>query len=172
MMFYKKKASILLWSIFLLTFLAFSFLYISRSISSQISKSNENNSIKYDFLNNTWDLLDDEKEELYKNFPSNFYTGVLRTWESITYTWIVGWVNFSFIAWWGAGFIYYSWTTSTWLQNTSFSIWDSWDLYIENRVWFVNYTISSTNNFSSPNREYMITKSLSWITILKNIWDK
>lgn len=172
MIFHKKKASILLWSIFLLTFLAFSFLYVSKNISSQISKTDTYESPKYDFLNNTWNLNDSENDETYSYSSTNFYTGVLRNGENVVYTWITSQINFSVVPWWWAGLIYYSGSTSTGLYSNWFVSNDTWDLYIESRAWFVNYTISSANPFFSKNREYSIEKNIWWNTIIKSIWEK
>lgn len=174
MKYYKKNASILIWSILILTFISFSFIYISDIISKLISNSSSDfyESKKYDFLYNTWDLLDEKTEENYQLLPVNFYTGVLRNGESITYSDITTPVTFSVISWWWNWQIYFSGTTSTGITNTGFTISDTWLLYIKNNTWFTNYTINSINGFIAPKNNYIITKEIWWKTFVKNIWER
>ncbi|MDD4151402.1 MAG: hypothetical protein PHR68_02200 [Candidatus Gracilibacteria bacterium] len=174
MKYYKKNASILIWSILILTFISFSFIYISDIISKLISNSSSDfyESRKYDFLYDSGDLLDEKTEENYKYFTKNSYTGVLRNGESVTYSGITNPITFSVISGGGNGQIYFSGITSTGITNTGFTISDTGTLYIKNNSGFTNYNISSSTDFIAPKNNYIITKEMGGKTFIKNIGER
>lgn len=164
-----KKASILIWSVFLLLFLSTSFIYISTKIGKYMDNSEEltnSKASKYDFLNWTQNIEDQVNGEKYDYLNNSIYTWVLRNFETKTFTWIIWTASLNFIVWWWTGTIYYSGTSYTWFTNTWFSILNTGDLTITNSGWFSNYTINL------PNTSYEIYNEIWWKKFIREKWEK
>lgn len=167
-----KKASILIWSVFLLLFLSTSFLYISTKIGRYMDESEDlsnSNSSKYEFLNWNTSLDDSVTWEKYTYSTSSVYTWVLRNLETLNLTWVVWSVNFNILSTWWTWTIYFSGTASTWTTNTGFIIMNNWDLFITNSGGYTNYTINLVDKFP---KEYTISSDIWWKRFIKEIWEK
>lgn len=112
-----NNGSILIWSIFFMIFISFSFLYISTVIKKEIDLLSEN-------------IFIQEKEELY--FEKNF-TWILLNLEKkqieLSNTWVI-----KLISWWPV--LINTWTllTNTWILSP-------WEYLFSNLGWYSNYTI-------------------------------
>lgn len=167
-----KKASILIWSIFLLLFLSTSFIYISTKIGKSMTNSEElfaTWSSKYDFIN--WNNSIESEiswAEKYQYFNNSIYTWVLRNAESKTFTWIYQTINLNILPLWWTWSIYFSWNSQTWITNTWFSLnyTNTWNLTITNTWWFTNYTINLANT------SYEIYTEIWGKKFIKEKWEK
>lgn len=186
-----KKASILIWSVFLLLFLSTSFIYISTKIGKYMDNSEglvNSTDIKYDFENSGFWSGNDE---VYTFLPDNSYTGNLRQNETSEYRFTgSASTNANLVLINSAGLISYklllvnstftvwtisaSWITSTWFTNLSIPL-TAWNptaiLYFKNIWWLVNYSISSSSSFQAKKRWYIITKEIGGKTYTKWIWE-
>jgi hypothetical protein len=170
---FTKKASILIWSVFLLLFLSTSFIYISTKIGKYMDNSEElanSTGSKYEFLNWTQNIENQVNGEKYEYINNSIYTWVLRNLESKTFTWVNQTVNFVILSWWGTGSVYYSWNSQTWLTNTGFTLnyVSTWTLSITNSGGFSNYTI----NIAPEKKEYIIYKEIWGKKFIKEKWEK
>lgn len=188
--FYTKKASILIWSVFLLLFLSTSFIYISIKIGNYMDKSEwltNSSDLKYDFLN-SW--ISPESDEIYTLFPDNSYTWTLRqleeteyrftwTWTQtanliLTNSWVISYklllVNSSYTVW----TISSSWTISNWFTSLSIPLTNFYTtalLYFKNMWWITKYNISSSSSFLSSKRWYQISTNIWGKNYMKTIWE-
>lgn len=79
------KWSILMWSVFLLLFISFSFIYISIQIKSKINEQYDliDNISNLNFENSwTWFLVELSNAEYYKKLFQNSFNWLLWPWES------------------------------------------------------------------------------------------
>ncbi len=166
-----KKASILIWSVFLLLFLSTSFIYISTKIGKYMDNSEEltnSTGSKYEFLNWIQNIENQVNGEKYDYLNNSIYTWVLRNFETKTFTWIIWTASLNFIVWWWTWTIYYSGNANTWITNTGFTLnyANTWTLTITNSGWFSNYTINLANT------SYEIYSEIWWKKFIREKWEK
>ncbi len=176
-----KKASILIWSIFLSLVISFSFIFISTNIAKTI----KNNSFLWEFIdkknsilniiNTTWTWLLNDDELILEN--SNYYT--LKLWEEkiFTFNWNT---NFSWnlrIVKWGP--IYYELKSLSWvLVYSSILSWILSEADIKSFTWYLGWNYNNASFY---------LKNLWWLAniffysdlynwnekkykVIKNIW--
>lgn len=171
-----NRWSILIWSLFFVVFISFSFLYMSSDIL-RIIKNNDfikQQSLSYINRNKTLTWTDIE--------IGNWDVMNLVYLNSFTWTLAYSWTtNFSFLStntwsflinsWWPIYYKTYTWSTiySSWYIFTWATLSLSWNLYLENFWWFTKYNInfSSSSWVTFPYNYYKIEKSIWWTNILK-----
>ncbi|MDD5213293.1 MAG: hypothetical protein PHG82_02620 [Candidatus Gracilibacteria bacterium] len=184
-----KKASILIWSVFLLLFLSTSFIYISTKIGKYMDNSEglvNSTDIKYDFENSGFGSGNDE---VYTFLPDNSYTGNLRQNETSEYRFTgsastnanlvlinsAGLISYKLLlvnSTFTVGTISASGITSTGFTNLSIPLTagnPTAILYFKNIGGLVNYSISSSSSFQAKKRGYIITKEIGGKTYTKGI---
>ena len=174
-----KKASILIWSIFLSLIISISFLSISTKITKNLKNSSNLNSNleKQNKINNILNTSENDievlwnvnisienktlkkslkKNEIYKiNFPSSSNINI-----ELTNSWV----------------IYYNFNNSEkWFlrpmtneDNKNFS-WN-WDLILENYSWYSTFELSSDNKFDIIEKKYKIIEKIWNKEIIKSFW--
>ena len=167
-----KKASILIWSIFLSLIISVVFI----NTSSKIGKIIHNNSLLLESSDNNYNIKEVLNEKNYIDLE-------LDNWESLlfesnnNYTWtllanqiieiqfpdINNNININIFTW-GPIFYNHSNGTSSWVitNNNSISV-STWFLYIKNLWWYTKYNLTSMNDFMTKTKKYKI---------IKKIWNK
>ena len=174
-----RKASILIWAIFLSLTISISFISISSKINKNI-KSNHSLINKFDNLKNIENKIknnDFGNEKFPEKEEITFYQNKIFTWSlknnetsQIKYaqssnfdiTILSGWPIFYTTSW----SLSSSWIIDTNLWITSLS----WTLDITNLWWYSKVNITSDNTFFPPEITYKVTKKIWNKEIIKNFW--
>lgn len=125
-----NSGSILIWSIFFLIFISFSFLYISNNIKKEITLQKDiKNENKIDLYFNktfTWILLNLQKKQI-----------------TISNTWII-----KLISWWPI-------LIDTWTLLTNETTLSSWTYLLSNLGWYSSYEVNLfPKNVKNPQKIY------------------
>ena len=186
-----KKASILLWAVFLSVVISISFISISLKINKNITNYKENNQneeinnyIKNkDFSNkdlwNNEELIFEDSKNYTKTLNFNKATEIrINSVNSTNF-------NININNWWPVFYsllLYnntsFAWNiTSSWIiTNNSSFVWNfdntnnSWILYIKNLWWISNFSLTSSENILTDNKKYTITKIIWNKKLIKKEW--
>lgn len=149
-----RRWSILLWSVFLVIFISFSFLYISTQINKKIKLSQNEN------------IFSNSKEQTIKIFQNSF-SGIIKKGEKINFSFTKtnSW-NINLISWWP---IYYEIFENLEIKendiiNTSKNIANFYSWITLSTLWWLS---KFEINFSS---EEWIVFPYNYIKTTKNIW--
>ncbi len=145
MNFKTKKWSVLLWSIFLVMFITFSFITISNSIRNNLEKSIDFSSVS------TSTKTYNDKNNIYETI-----------WENMTYTWLIiktwTWI-ITLVSGWP---IVYSWSVITSSWSFSLAFWNT--LKIQNLWWIAWIKIDNSNE--------VLKNTTQTFTRTQKIWEK
>ena len=160
------KWSILMWSVFLLLFISFSFIYISIQIKSKINEQYDliDNISNLNFENSwTWFLVELSNSEYYKKLFQNSFNWILWPWESHEFNnYKSQIIKIKLIN----GYLELSWNNNYSLINESFvSPWnmDPWIYKITWLWWYNEYEIIF-DNWNEVKYPYNL------VNIYKKIW--
>lgn len=166
-----KKASILIWAIFLSLIISLSFLSISTKITKNLKENSKNNIniieqnkieniLKNSDLNieNVWNKsIHIENKNLKKSLKkSEEYEISFNTNSIININLTSSWVIYYELNWTKTG----SWVL-TWTLN-NYETW-SWILKLINFSWYISFELVSDNKFEIPEKKYKI---------IEHIWSK
>lgn len=161
------KWSILMWSVFLLLFISFSFIYISIQIKSKINEQYDliDNISNLNFENSwTWFLVELSNSEYYKKLFQNSFNWILWPWESHEFNnYKSQIIKIKLIN----GYLKLSWNNNYSLINESFvSPWnmDPWIYKITWLWWYNEYEIIF-DNWNEVKYPYNL------VNIYKKIWN-
>lgn len=178
-----SRGSILIWSIFLVIFISFSFLYISNQIGKEIERNNKKilesqvNSVldNFDFSSKILSLSDNETLEV--NFFWNF-SSILASNEEINLsfsssnTWSITIMN-----WWPIYYKVFTWSIvySSWLViDNKYDIWiyTGTNLTLTNLWWLskVNLEFDSINWIKYPYNYISVKKNIWWSDLIKQVF--
>jgi len=174
-----KKASILIWAIFLSLIISISFLSISTQITKNLktSQSSQNIIEKQNQINNVlknsqenkkiiWNTIIEmenksfikslKKNEILKiNFPQN---------STIELKLLNSWIIF-----------YNTWSSNTWIldnntPNIETNIEQNKNLILKNYSWYTKIKLTSNNKFDLPEKKYKIIEYIWNKKVIKSLW--
>jgi len=172
-----KKASILIWAIFLSLIISISFLSIANKVNnnSKTSKAlqeNIRNNIKIE--NNlksfSWVSFQIQKQKVY--IENKTLNKSLKKYEifNISFPKASTWVLMLTSLW----VLHYEfWSDSGFLDKTNSKYIfknKSWILKLENYSWILWFSLNSNNKFDFQEKKYKITKKIAWKEIIKQVW--
>lgn len=176
-----NSGSILIWSLFLVLFVATTFIYITTWVNLQIQDNDNisNSALSYTSKNykpstqeNSYSSSEKFKIQYFDSFVwslKSSETLVFKFNNSNTWSFLINY-------WWPIYFETYSWSTifNSWIINSSLSSLSlTWNLSLKNLWGFTNFTLS----FSSwtwiifPYNYYQITKTIWWKSLVKEFWE-
>ncbi len=171
-----KKASILIWSIFLSLTMSIAFISISSQINSNLKNNNSLNK-KIDIKNNINNALIDaiennnfENKEISNNeiliFEKNNFLNIwLKNNEEIRLRFANN-INMTIVinSWSPVSYLNTSYSNINWISSssTTFSTW-TWEIIIKNLWLYSNVNIFSEDNFEKQYKKYKI---------IQKIWNK
>lgn len=174
-----KKASILIWSIFLSLIISISFLSISTKITKNLQNSTnlnknlkENNKIQNilkSSQNNTESIWNTniyiENSKLQKTLKNTeIYTILFPNQSEISLELKNNWIIF-----------YNTWWTNTWILSWSNTVIETIinsgnSLTLENFSWYSKFELISKNKFVIPVKNYKIIKEIWNKEVIKSFW--
>lgn len=168
-----KKASILIWSIFLSIIISTTFIWISIKINQNLNENNElqkeiqtKNNIKNiinkkEYINTTLDnwekIIFDSKRDI------NIW---LKKDENILVK-IDENIIINIINWWP---VFYSIWTSSWIVNNNSEINTSWNINIKNLWWYTKLQLTSNKDLVTKYQKYKIVKTIWNKEVIKTTW--
>ena len=178
-----KKASILIWAIFLSLIISISFLSVSTKITKNLKNNNLNNTniLEESKLQNILktseiDIEDNTTEEIWNNTiyienkslkkslkKDEIYTIHFPTESNITLNLISSWV------------IFYEYNSNIWIlkndiSSLSININENEDLILTNYSWYISFELISDNKFDIPEKKYKIVEKIWNKEVIKSIW--
>lgn len=180
-----SDGSILIWSIFLVIFVSFSFLYISNQISIGIDKNKQK--ISWAQISSILDNFNFDSKIL--NLNNNENLEVKFFWNFSSMLWLNKSLEFSFSVpniwsitidnWWPVFYKVYTWSViySSWLvidNQYDIPIQANSKLLLENLWWLAKVDLDFDSNtwVTYPYNYLNIKKSIWWIDITKEIVEK
>lgn len=175
-----KKASILIWSIFLSLTMSIAFISISSQISKNLKNNNDLNekiNIKNDINNALIDAIENnnfENKKISNNeiliFEKNNFLNIwLKNNENITIKFASD-TNMTIVinSWSPVSYMNTSDSNINWISSssTTFSTW-TWDIIIKNLWNYSNIDIFSEDNFEKQYKKYKIVQKIWNKTIIK-----
>ena len=187
-----KKASILIWSIFLSLVVSLSFVFVSTKINQNIMLnmyledffSKDNKIFALINSNTEWDIWNNETVKKDSNIFS------LTSWESMifSFSWNAEFTwSIRLKDWWPIYFetISYSWsdlTTSSWIISDYSNLLFTWmlssdynksELTLKNLWWISSFLldVNKETTWTWNTKKYKITKDIWWKQVEKNIID-
>lgn len=185
-----KQASILLWALFLSTFIASLFLFVSYSVQKNIKNTlffsdlinlpflinkiwNDKNILSLSLgeneyikkrENNVFSLAEGESQEFrFEKFISSlsWSIDIISSWGILWHTFVD--IDTSpFSATNSFSWLISSWSTFTWMTST----WtEFWILYIKNLGWYTSFSLDTSEIFIPEETEYQIIKKISWMEV-------
>ena len=172
-----KRASILIWAIFLSLIISVSFV----SISTKINKNIRSNSKNIKTFNNQKAIKEKIKEGDFTNqrlanneaiifSKNNSLTWSLKKSDNIKLKFEqISTIDINILSGWPIYFTL-TWSTNSWwiVSSTSNLSSFSWELILENLWWYTMYNIDSNNDFLSPELNYKIVKKIWNKQVIKN----
>lgn len=177
-----KKASILLWAVFLSMIIVIAFTSINYQLRQNLTK---NNSLieKINFENEKNKQIGDiiEKKEFKSVILSNNEKIIFKQ-DNIITKWFkideslslkVEWeeksnITIKVLEWWP---IYYKNPENEWIITKQDTINIKWEINIENMWWYADITITSENKFENNTKKYKIVREYGTKTIIKETWE-
>jgi len=175
---YNKKASVLIWAIFLSLMISISFLSVATKISKNL---NSTNSLKKNIFENIQiqNKLNSIKlnsatinEKIKINIENKTLKKSLKKYEIFT-------INFPENSDWSlnltsSGIIYYTFWSDKWFldnTNTKYEFSNkNWDLTLENYSWITKFKLSSDKKFDFDWKKYKIIENFQDHKIVKQSW--
>lgn len=170
-----NRWSILMWSMFLLLFISFSFIYISMWIKTKINQ-------QYDIVSNIWNLNHQNtwtwflytlnNSEIYKKYFQNSFKSTLWFWEKDTFNLKTDQkIKISLKKW----VLFFSWNSNFLLVNSSIELpwsYSTWIYNLESLSWYTEYEVifEDGNNVIFPYNFVEIYKNISGKKFLKSTY--
>ena len=173
-----KKASILIWSIFLSLIISISFLSISTKITKDLKNNDLNNKniLELSKIQNILKTSENDIEEVWNNIiyienktlkkslkKDEIYTILFPTESNITLSLTSSWV------------IFYEYSWNSWiLRNNDPTLTETIDsndsLKLINYSWYVSFELNSDNKFDILEKKYKIIEKIWNKEIIKSSW--
>ena len=172
-----KKASILIWAIFLSLIISVTFISISTKINKNLKNNSEiinNIKINNEVINiiNSWSISWNFNNQYLTNwdkliFEQSPYKINLKNNETINLKSKID-NNININITWSP--IYYSWTTNTWIIISNWNI-ETWSwIFILKNLWWYSKIIINNSNIEKEFTNYKIIKKIGNKEIIKSKW--
>ena len=172
-----KKASILIWSIFLSLIISISFFSIATKITKTLKSQDNlyNNIIQNIKIENKLKSINTNNAYLYDisiEIENKTLKKSLKKYEIFT-------INFPKSSSWtleltSSWIIYYEFWSEKWFldnTNTKYNFWNkNWNLKIENYSWIVSFELNADNKFEFSQKKYTIIQEIWNKKIIKQFW--